>query len=181
MLEPNCTYHIYNRANGEANLFREDRNYDYFLFKYFHYINPIAETYAYCLMPNHFHAMIRVHSSDAIANLDLEKIPNLISKQFSNLFNSYAKAINKTYKRRGSLFQRPFKYKKVDSDNYFTKLILYIHNNPVKHGFVLDAREWPHSSLQQFIIPNVSSFEKPPRNGCELVWKSKRIRKSPLK
>lgn len=62
LFEPDQVYHIYNRANGNENLFRESRNYRFFLQKYFAYINPVAETYAYCLLPNHFHAMIRVRS-----------------------------------------------------------------------------------------------------------------------
>jgi hypothetical protein len=70
------------------------------------------------------------------------------SKQFSNFFNAYAKAINKTYGRTGSLFERPFKRIQVDSDSYFIQLISYIHRNPQKHGFVSDYRTYPYSSYQ---------------------------------
>lgn len=65
-LYPEKVYHIYNHANGNENLFRNPANYSYFLEKYSEYIYPIAETYAYCLMPNHFHLMIKVRSENEI-------------------------------------------------------------------------------------------------------------------
>ncbi len=57
---PDCTFHVYNHANGEEDIFREDDNYRYFLEKYQKYIVPVAATQAYCLMKNHFHLMVRV-------------------------------------------------------------------------------------------------------------------------
>lgn len=153
MLEPSSVYHIYNCANGEENLFREEKNYIFFLEKYFQYIFPVAETYAYCLLKNHFHAMVRIREEEELLKRNLSGFQNLtgfVSKQFSNFFNAYAKAFNKEYGRRGSLFQRPFKKKEITSDAYFTQLVLYIHNNPVKHGFVKNLYEWPHSSIHLY-------------------------------
>jgi len=60
MLNPNTFYHIYNHANGSENLFREDKNYAYFLQLFQKHISPIADTYAYCLMPNHFHFLLKI-------------------------------------------------------------------------------------------------------------------------
>ena len=74
-----------------------------------------------------------------------------ITQQFSNFFNSYAKAINTTYKRTGSLFQKRFGRVEVDSERYFTQLIHYIHFNPQKHGFVEDFRQYPYSSYQAIV------------------------------
>lgn len=65
-LLPDCVYHIYNHANGSENLFRNEENYHYFLSKYAEYIFPIADTYAYCLMPNHFHLMVRIRTEKEI-------------------------------------------------------------------------------------------------------------------
>ena len=53
-------YHIYNHENGNENLFREEDNYQFFLKKWAAYISVIADTYAYCLMPNHFHFLLRI-------------------------------------------------------------------------------------------------------------------------
>jgi REP element-mobilizing transposase RayT len=66
MFEAEKVYHIYNRANGRENLFIEERNFHFFLDKYFHHISPIAKTFAFCLMPNHFHIMIRIKAEEEV-------------------------------------------------------------------------------------------------------------------
>src|SRR5690606_21905148 len=78
------------------------------------------------------------------------KLSHLLSKQFSNFFSSYSQAFNKVYQRRGSLFIKNFKRKKVDNDVYLTQLILYIHLNPVKHGFTKDIEAWSWTSFSNF-------------------------------
>jgi hypothetical protein len=138
-LQANQYYHIYNRGiNGEP-LFRETRNYHYFLRLWGRYTEPIAETYAYCLLKSHFHFLVRIKDPGTDA------VPQ-VSRPFNNLFIAYAKAINKAYSRTGSLFESPFRRRLVDSDRYFVALVAYIHRNPQKHGFVDDFRDWPYSS-----------------------------------
>ena len=158
MLHFAAYYHIYNHANGDDNLFREEKNYDFFLKKYHQHIDPIADTVAWCLMKNHFHLLLRIKSEEEIISSSsfpkfqtLEKIDsNFISKQFSNFFSSYTQAFNKVYKRRGSLFIKNFKRKEIKSEAYLRSCILYVHLNPVKHGFVRDVDDWQHSSFRQF-------------------------------
>ena len=135
-------YHIYNRGNNRENIFIEDRNYKYFMQLYAKYVEPVADTFAYCLMRNHFHFLTRIKDEK-----DLTGLLNP-SKQFSNLFNAYARTINQTYQRTGALFQRPFGRIPVTSDAYFARLVVNIHQNPQKHGFVEDFRDWPYSSYQ---------------------------------
>lgn len=161
-LYPETVYHVYNHANVSENIFRSDENYRYFLIKYSEYIYPIAETYAYCLMPNHFHLMIKMRSEmEILKYLKLKKpslqgfetlggFSNAMSKIFSNLFNGYAQAFNKMYNRKGSLFIPNFKRKPVYSEAYFTQLIAYIHLNPVKHGFCKHISDWRHSSIHAY-------------------------------
>ncbi|OQW92278.1 MAG: hypothetical protein BWK79_15005 [Beggiatoa sp. IS2] len=139
-------YHIYNRGNNGENLFVEERNYSYFLQLYTRYIFPIADTYAYCLMKNHFHLLVRLRPKDLAGLEDLPGLNSDYSKSFSNLFNAYTKTINKTYQRTGSLFEKPFKRILVDSNSYLIHLISYIHRNPQKHGFTNDFRTYPYSS-----------------------------------
>ena len=144
-------YHIYNRGNNGGNLFFEEHNYQYFFKLYIQHIFPIAKTYAYCLMKNHFHLLVSMRP-----RTDLSGFKNLTglnssseinySQHFSNLFNAYTKAINKAYQRTGSLFERPFHRIHVDSDGYFIQLVSYIHRNPQKHGFVADFRNYTYSS-----------------------------------
>jgi REP element-mobilizing transposase RayT len=152
-------YHVYNRGNNQENLFFEERNYRHFLKLYAKYIEPIADTYAYCLLRNHFHLLVRIKTVEEQEILETLRVsetlrvfkPKNPSQQFGNLFNAYAKAINKTYGRTGSLFQNPFGRILVDSDAYFVHLITYIHQNPQKHGFVDDFRVWPYSSYHAML------------------------------
>jgi len=73
-LIPNTCYHIFNHANGFENVFEEPENYRFFLERYADYISPIAETYAYCLMPNHFHLVIRIRKREVIEELIRRKL-----------------------------------------------------------------------------------------------------------
>ncbi len=147
-LQPGRYYHIYNRGNNREDLFREERNYRYFLQLYARHVHPIADTFAYCLMKNHFHLLVRVKEQTSQVLKTCEVSPAKPSQAFSNLFNAYTKAMNKAYGRTGSLFQDRFGRIEVTSDTYFLHLIFYIHFNPQKHGFVADFREWPWSSYR---------------------------------
>lgn len=71
--EPNTVYHIYNQGNGDDNIFREKDNYYYFLKRYAYYIYPIAKTYAFCLLPNHFHIMAEIRGKKALVSYFREK------------------------------------------------------------------------------------------------------------
>ena len=154
-LEYDQYYHIYNRGNNGEKLFFEERNYPYFLKLYAHHILPVADTYAYCLLRNHFHALVRIRTEEEQAVQT--KVP---SQQFGNLFNAYAKAINKAYDRTGSLFEHPFGRVPVTSESYLVHLVTYIHQNPQKHGFVTDFRTWPHSSYHAVLSQQATHLER---------------------
>ncbi len=206
-MHPSTTYHLYNHANGGDDLFREEENYRYFLRRCDKYINPIADTMAYCLMPNHFHFMVRTkvrellipellkknklnlrglsedssleeirsfildlrglsknsnqeksnsHIESRNKSLNLEGLDDIYSsyliQQFSNLFNGYTKAINKRYRRYGSLFAPRFRRKAVETKSYLINLLSYIHANPVLHGFSMEYGEWPYTSYDQLLM-----------------------------
>ena len=144
-MQPGCSYHIYNRGINGENLFREERNYGYFLHLYTLHILPVADTFAYCLLRNHFHLLIKVKETASDSKTEHGGL-SPISQGFANLFKAYTAAINKTYQRTGGLFERPFHRQHIASDAYFTRVIAYIHLNPQKHGFVKEFSEWPHSS-----------------------------------
>ena len=155
-------YHIYNRGVNHENIFREERNYPYFLKLYAHHIGPVADTYAYCLLRNHFHLLARIHDEEKIETLKVSETFRVLnpSRQFSNLFNAYAKAINKAYDRTGSLFQHPFGRVAVTDDCYFLNLVAYIHHNPQKHGFVDDFRQWHYSSYQAHLSRQTTRLKR---------------------
>ena len=150
-------YHIYNRGNNGIDLFLEKESYYHFLRLYAKYIEPVADTYAWCLLKNHFHILVRIKEKTEINHDELtysttEK-PRVIhaSRQFSHLFNAYTQAMNKRHKRTGSLFETTFERKLVASERYFQQLIFYIHNNPVHHGFVKQMNLYPWSSYETII------------------------------
>jgi REP element-mobilizing transposase RayT len=145
--EAGCVYHVYNRTVSNELLFRNDDNYFFFLKKYDQYLSDYVETYAWCLMGNHFHLMIRVKE-----NLHKEEtIEHFISTQFKRLFQSYALAYNKQFQRNGSLFQNPFKRSIVANEKYFSQLLFYIHSNPTHHEIVKDFRDYKWSSYQTIL------------------------------
>ena len=186
LLEPDRIYHIYNRGINGENIFKEERNYPYFLTKYAQYIEPIAETFAYCLLKNHFHIVIKTKSETEIVDFYVKKktkslnlddvessesqeikilsASHIISLQFAFLFNSYAQSINKANNRTGSLFEERFRRILVGTDAYFTELIYYIHANPQKHGFVKDFRAYPHSSYHSHLSKAMTRLKR------EEVW-----------
>lgn len=117
-------------------------------------------------MPNHFHLLVKIKFEDEIASTfpkfgTLEKLEaksNFISKQFANFFSSYTQSFNKVYGRRGSLFLKNFKRKEISDENYLRNLILYIHLNPVKHGFTNDILDWKWVSYQSFPVAHQEIF-----------------------
>ena len=162
-LIPGKYYHIYNRGtNGEV-LFKHQKYYSEFLQLYSKYIIPVADTLAFCLMQNHFHFLVRTKDENDILTFEelnmfeksmsgdhSSKKPNP-SRQFSHLFNSYSKIINEAYQRTGSLFEHPFERRLIDNEDYLKTCIVYIHNNPVKHGVVKSVEEYKWSSYNNLI------------------------------
>jgi len=147
LLEPGCLYHIYNHAVGKDKLFLSENNYNYFLKRYAHFIPPIADTYCYCLIPNHTHFVVEIKRQIHLPEGYKYSPANFVSKQFSNLFSSYAQAFNKQQRRMGNLFISNFKRKKIDSPDYLINVIKYIHLNPINCGLVKELSRWKFSSF----------------------------------
>jgi len=132
-------YHIFNRANSQADkLFFQERNYCFFLDKWNEYLGSLVEVWAYCLVPSHFHFLVRIIDGD----------DKKIREQMRRFAISYAQAINKQERRRGSLFQEHLKCVLIEKKAHLLWLVYYIHNNPVHHGVVSSFWDWKYSSLQ---------------------------------
>lgn len=183
-LEPGKFYHIFNRGNNSGKIFFGQDNYEFFLRRYFEYLSGSVETYAFCLLPNHFHFLVRVKESEMEAAPALAPAPAKAlrlkdaklfavedakpfaspapdpSKAFHRLFTSYSKAINKQQNRHGSLIENPFKRAEVDTDDYLTNLVVYIHTNPRLHGFVDDFRTYKWSSYNEILNDNPTRLQK---------------------
>lgn len=149
ILEPDYFYHIYNRGNNKEDLFLELENYFHFLNLVKTHLLEIADIYAYCLLKNHFHFVLKIKSKAELP----EKFHsgNKLSQPFSNLFNAYTKAINNRFDREGSLFRVRFKRERITNENYLRNVIIYTHLNPVKHSFTKDHSNYLHSSYQSLI------------------------------
>lgn len=167
-LQPGSTYPIFNHANGFENVFCDDGNYWFFLDQYKKHIFPIAETFAWCLMPNHFHLVVRIRKREIIeelirnkSDINFSKVPNFgkvknynfdneiekfLSKQFANLFSSYTQAFNKMHHRKGSMFIKNFKRELITCKEHFLITLVYVHRNPIHHGFRTAFDDWPYSS-----------------------------------
>jgi hypothetical protein len=167
-------YHIFNRGNNHENIFIQERNYAYFMELWWKHTSPIAETYAYCLLKNHFHAAVFIKDQEDLTgfresapdsrgdpreHLDgkvLDKnLSGLNLKQpsqyFANFFNAYTRGVNNATGRSGALFERPFECIPVTNEKYLMQLVVYIHQNPQKHKFVDDFRDWNFSSYHDLI------------------------------
>jgi len=162
-LQPGQYYHIYNRGNNGEVLFKSPANYRLFLEHYAKYITPVVDTLAFCLMSNHFHLVIRTKEEKDIqtfselkmfennrSKIITDKKPNF-SRQFSHLFISYSKTINKAYSRTGSLFEHPFERRLIEDEQYLKNCIIYVHANPVKAGFADKIGDYAWSSYNALL------------------------------
>jgi putative transposase len=136
-LQPGVYYHIFNRGNNREAIFREKRNYRLFLDLYRKHVAQVVDTFAYCLLPNHFHFLVHVRQH--------------ASRSYGNMFNAYAKSFNQAYSRSGSLFEKPFRRVPVIQQEHLFHLVGYIHHNPQRHGLVENFETWPYHSYETLI------------------------------
>jgi REP element-mobilizing transposase RayT len=144
----NQFYHIYNRGNNGEKIFYNEGNYAYFLRRYEHYISDYAVTYAYCLLPNHFHFLIKV--------IDKTKLVN----QLRLFFLSYSKAINQQNGRTGSLFQKRFKRTIIEDKSSLIRATLYIHSNTAHHKTSSEFRNYRYSSYQSLLSNGATKLKR---------------------
>ncbi|MCX6270763.1 MAG: transposase [Bacteroidetes bacterium] len=143
--EPGFFYHVYNRAVGNDKLFYEDADYQRFMDLLNEKLSKFAFIYAYCLLPNHYHLLIKVKDDASL------RVTKDIPQQFRKLGITYVRSINKKLPRRGTLFMRPYKRKKIVSDENLYHVLFYIHLNPVNHGINPSFENYPWSSYKSIV------------------------------
>ena len=180
-------YHVFNRSNNKEKIFYTDDNYKFFLRKFDKYLSEYLEVYAFCLLPTHFHFLVKVKGSkDLVGFKNLQGLINrddsndnseclnlagredlqglginkTIIQSFSNFFNCYAKSINKQENRHGSLFEKHFKRKIIDKEDYLSRIIFYIHLNPVYHHLCQSFENYPWSSYTKILNNRQSKLKK---------------------
>jgi putative transposase len=139
-------YHFYNRGNNRQAVFFESDNYLYFLKGGEKYLTPTAAIIAYCLMPTHYHLLVRViikQTSEVSVSLQ-------VSRAMQKFLISYTKAINKRFSRVGSLFQGQFQAKPIQNYPHLLNLCVYIHANPVKDRLVAVPKDWIYSNYLEW-------------------------------
>ena len=146
-------FHVYNRGNAKDNIFVNEEDYAFFLLRLKQNLFPKENDnprikplpvnsfslISYCLMPNHFHLLIKQNSD----------IP--ISKLISKLCTSYSMFFNKKYARVGHVFQDQFKQVHVDDNKYLVWLTAYIHQNPKTAGIIADSTKYKWSSFADYL------------------------------
>lgn len=154
----NSYYHIYNRGIEKREIFIDHKDYGVFLSLLKRYLMPWKaeinkvrprhridlhdkiQLVSYCLMPNHFHLMVKQFTKDAIIEF------------MRALANSYVLYFNTRYERIGPLFQGRYKAVLIENDPYFLHLTRYIHTNPLDIGFTRsDLVNYRYSSYRDFI------------------------------
>ena len=162
MLEYGKYYHIYNKGINGMNIFTRKEDYNHFLDLMSVFLAPVADIYAYALMGNHLHIVIRIKENNEIGflnprysdsddislkwktysantknNTDTESLNKkpVPGNMIQHMFNAYAQWFNKRHHRSGPLLKHPYDKKLVNNVYYLKRLIIYVHRNPVKHGF----------------------------------------------
>lgn len=142
ILSKTGTYHIMMRGNEKKNLFLDEEDKRWFLETLF---IKKKETgfliYAYCLMNNHIHLLIR-EGQESIATT------------MKRVNASYAYYFNQRYQRVGHLFQDRFKSEPIEDERYLMAVVRYIHNNPVKAGMVEKVGQYQWSSYGSYLTPD---------------------------
>ncbi|MEK7121282.1 MAG: transposase [Patescibacteria group bacterium] len=153
----NCSpgefYHIYNRGNAKNDIFINDEDFKFFLLRLRQNLFPDEDSnnriqhlpkgsfslISYCLMPNHFHFIIKQNS----------EIPT--SKLILKVCTSYSKYFNKKYERVGHVFQDRFKQVHINDNSYLIWLVAYVHQNPKVAGLIKNLKDYPWSSYRDFL------------------------------
>lgn len=161
-LMPGESYHLFSRAVGNEKLFLSSENYLFFLKKLKQHTSNVCQFYCYSLLPNHFHLLVKIYDYETIIkNFEVIKktsflplmhdLSDFIMERFSNFLNSYTKAINKRYNRKGALFIDYLKRSKVNVQSDFTTYLWYIHKNAVHHKITKAIGQWQYDSYTSIL------------------------------
>ncbi len=131
-------YHIVLRGINKQSIFEDNEDRQYFLERLLTYKEISRyEVYAYCLMSNHIHLLLKEGDED-------------LSIAFRRIGASYVYWYNKKYHRVGHLFQDRYRSEQVETDEYLLTAMRYIHQNPTKAGIVKEIHEFPWSSYREY-------------------------------
>jgi putative transposase len=136
-LQDGLIYHVLNRGNFKSVVFHNSCDYRGFL-KLIEDSkeNHTIDMFAYCLMPNHFHFVLR------------PRIAEHLSKGMHWLMNNHIQRYRIIYQSSGHIWQDRFKQFPVQQDKHFLTVLRYVERNPVRANLVPSAKDWPWSSFK---------------------------------
>ncbi len=132
-------YHFFNRGCNRESIFFLEDNYLYLLHLLHRFIPPSVNVIAYCLMPNHYHMLLKSAGDGGCSHF------------LQRTFNAYAQAVNRQRGRSGTLFEGRAKGILVADEKYAIYLCRYIHLNPVVAGLATSPMTWPYSNYAEFV------------------------------
>ena len=139
-------YHLYNQGNNRRTLFFSESDYRTFMNLFKIRLLPYAEVTAWCLMPDHFHFLLRPKPE----GLTEKKVGNLRSTNITNglrlLQSQYGQYLNAKMGWSGSVFRPKPKWMEMKTTEQVATCFQYIHQNPERAGLVLRTGNWPFSS-----------------------------------
>ena len=134
-------YHVFNRGNDRRSLFSKPEDYQCFLDHLGNGVSRLpAELYHYCLMPNHFHLLLKIQKRDNLAKL------------MHQVQLAYARYFKKTRAFIGHIFQERFRSPRIYEESYYLQCGRYIERNPVKARLVKEAAEYPYASAKFYVL-----------------------------
>ncbi len=138
-------YHVMFRGHNKNDIFISKSDYRKFL-ELLQKLKEMKEfeIYAYCLMTNHVHLVIK------------EAVLRDISDIMKRLIGEYTQWFNYKYGKSGSLTESRYKSRIVGTDEYFMHLVRYVHQNPLKAGLVESIDEYAWSSYNCYLNDNPS-------------------------
>jgi len=114
-------YHVFNRGTEKRDIFLDRKDKERFLTKLIKYLEEEqVSLLAFCLMPNHFHLLVKQSSDKAISTF------------MRKLCTAHSMYFNKRYNRVGPLFQGRFKANLIESEAYLLQVSRYINLNPLE-------------------------------------------------
>jgi putative transposase len=158
---PNNIYHIYNQGNNRQTIFFSQQDYLLFMNLYKKIIYPTADTIAWCLMPNHFHFIIKTDGKCSTIIKQGGIFIDPVTNGFRKLLSGYARIFNNQNQRTGSIFRQKTKSKCLNDiaikpesmfqiQDYFINCFHYIHQNPFVAKLVIRLEDWKFSSFRDY-------------------------------
>jgi putative transposase len=134
--EAGYCYHVLNRGNARSEVFHKEGDYEAFL-------RAVGESsvrlpmrlLAYCLMPNHFHLVVRPHGAGDL------------SRWMQWLMTTHVRRYLRHYHHSGHVWQGRFKAFPIQDDDHLITVVRYVERNPLRAALVARAEDWRWSSL----------------------------------